>query len=240
MTTFLKWLKPFYEAGFIQLLAASGTLLAVCVALWPHFNRWRTRARMSVEIPKGYVAEKLLPQSVGNFSHDTESVYASVAKLRVRNVGKTAAVGVRVIATDFYFSEPDKCSLESNTETSLPPIDARVDQLPAGLTMCFSVCGCSVHGNAISGYRVGGAPGSSAVTFGAGQTSVKFTGDKPTLRIGLHFVRLVVSADAVIPTTHFLAIDVGDEVRLRFASARERRTIRNADRERDAVEVSRG
>ena len=161
--------------------------------VWPHFNRWKTRARMSVEIPKGYVAEKLLPQSVGNFSHDTESVYASVAKLRVRNVGKTAAVGVRVIATDFYFSEPNKCSLESNTETSLPPIDARVDQLPAGLTMCFSVCGCSVHGNAISGYRVGGAPGSSAVTFGAGQTSVKFTGDKPTLRIGLHFVRLVLT-----------------------------------------------
>jgi len=240
MTAFLKWLKPFYEAGLIQLLAASGTLLAVGVALWPHFNRWRTRARLSVEIPRGYVAEKLLPQSVGNFSHDTESVYARVAKLRIRNIGKTAAVGIRVIATDFYFSELGKCSLESNTETSLPPLDGRVEQLPAGLTMCFSVCGCSVHGNAISGYRVGGAPGSSAVTIAFGQTLVKFTGDKPTLRIGLHFVRLVVSADAVVPSTHFLAIDIGDEVRLRFATAEERRTIRSADRERDAVEVSRG
>lgn len=239
MTSFLQWLKPFYDAGCIQLLAASGTLLAVCVALWPHFNRWRTRARLSVEIPRGYVAERILPQSVGHFSHDTESVYARVAKLRIRNIGKTAAVGVRVIATDFYFFEPGKCALESNTETSLPPLDARVEQIPAGLTMCFSVCGCSFHGDATSGYRVGRVP-QTTVTIGGGQTFVKVSGDKPTLRIGLHFVRVVVSADAAIPTTHFLAIDVEDEVRLRFASAQERKSIRIADRERDAVEVSRG
>ena len=240
MNSFLKWLKPFYEAGAVQLLAASGTLLAVCVALWPHFTRWKTRARLSVEIPKGYVAEKILPQSIGNALRDEESLYAKVAKLRIRNIGKTAAVGVRVTATDFYFSDSGQCSLEAITESLLPSADARIEELPAGLTMRFSVCGCSVHGEAVSGFRVGGAPGSSGVCIGSGPARVTFSSDKPPLRHGLHFVRIVVSADAVTPTTHFLAMEVGDEVRLRFATAQERRAIRKADCDRAAVEISKG
>lgn len=240
MSSFLKWLKPFYEAGAIQFLAASGTLLAVCVALWPHFNRWRTRARLLIEIPRGYVAEKIFPQSVGNPLRDEGSVYAKVAKLRIRNIGKTAAVGVRVTATDFYFSESGQCSLESISESLLPSVDSRGEQLPVGLTMHFSVCGCSVYGEAVSGFRVGGAPSGCGGSTGSGPARVTFSNHKPTLRAGLHLVRLVVSADAVIPTTHFIAIDVADEVRLRFATAQERRNIRSADRGRDAVEVSRG
>ena len=41
--------------------------------VWPHFNRWKTRARMFVEIPKGYVAEKLLPKPSDKLKRLTES-----------------------------------------------------------------------------------------------------------------------------------------------------------------------
>ena len=186
------------------------------------------------------MAEKILPQFIGTVPHDKESFHAKVAKLRIRNIGKTAAVGVRVTATDFYFSDSGQCSLEAIAESLLPSADARIEQLPAGLTMCFSVCGCSVHGEAVSGFRVGGAPSGFGGSMGSGPAKVTFSNEKPTLRSGLHFVRLVVSADAVTPTTHFLAMEVGDEVRLRFATAQERRGIRKADRDRAAVEISKG
>lgn len=239
MTSFLKWLKPFYEAGFIQLLAASGTLLAVCVALWPHFNRWRLRPRLCIEIPRGYVAETILPQIVGNVLPENVQAHAKVAKIRVRNVGKTAAVGVRLTATDFYFFDSGRCSLEAIPESSLPPVDSRTEQLPAGLTMLFSVCGCSIHGDAVSGFRVGGAPAGNGGSIGSGPVRMTFSNGKPTLRPGLHFVRVVASAEATTPTTHFLALEIGDDVQLRLATARERRAIRKADSARTAVEISR-
>ena len=235
MTSFLKWLKPFYEAGFIQLLAASGTLLAVGVALWPHFNRWRTRARLCVEIPKGYTGETIVPQIVGNVPAAIARMHAKVAKLRVRNIGKTAAVGVRLSVTDFYFIEAGKCTLEAMPESQLQPVGSHIEQLPVGLTMLFSVCGCSVHGDAKSGFRVGGAPASFSGGMGT-EVKVAFSGDKPPLRPGLHIIRLVVSAESVSPTTHILGLEIGDDVRLRLATKSERRIVRAADRERTAVE----
>lgn len=239
MNSFLQWLKPFYEAGVIQLLAASGTLLAVVVALWPHFVRWRKRARLCVEIPNGYFGETILPQVFGN-ALPTTKVYAKVAKLRLRNIGKTAAVGVRLTATDFYVADAAGCSLESIPESPLPATDSRIEQLPAGLTMQFSVCGCSVQGEALSGFCVGGAPAGFGASIGSKPANVIFSNDKPALRHGLHFVRVVAFAEGIAPSTHFLALEIAADVRLRLATARERRAIRKADSARTAVERSKG
>lgn len=246
MTPFLTWLKPFYEAGLIQLCAAAMTLLAVMVALYPHFDRWRKRARLRVEIPKGYIGEVIEPQVIhtavgqpGQSANPSPPVSRyCVAKIRLRNVGKTAAVGVRLTATDFYISDNGRCSLESMPESPLPPDGPHMEQLPAGLVTGFGLCGSSVVGHNVSHFQVGGAPG--GIGGASSDGACKFNYRRPTLASGIHFVRLVACADGVTPATHFVALEIGHTAKVRLATKLERKAIRKADSARAAVEISEG
>jgi hypothetical protein len=241
MTPFLTWLKPFYEAGLIQLCAAAMTLLAVMVALYPHFDRWRKRTRLRLEIPRDCKGERIEPIQLNTGPNQSAPCFAVVTKIRLRNVGKTAAVGVRLTATDFYAYEEDACSLVSIPESPLPPDRPHLDQLPAGMMTRFSVCGSSCIGDSRSGFVVGGAPGGIAVGGPGGQTLPFSHHPQETLSESVNYlVRLVAYADGVTPSTHFVALEIRGGAKVRLATKRERKAIRKADSARAAVEISKG
>ena len=168
--------------------------------------------------------------------------YSTVANLRLRNFGKTAAVGVRITAVDFYLHEgigkSATCSVESIKETLLPLSGHRSDTLPYGLAAVFTVCGSAVLAGNISGFRIGGAP-AGASSSSAGKTTVSWGGGQ-ALQPGLHLVRLVAHANGIAPTTHFVALEIGrqpNQVGLRLATRQEKAAIKRADLTRTALEI---
>ena len=106
----LNYLKEWNEAGVIGALAAAGTLAAVVVALLPTIKAWWTRPKLVLEIPvnASQVSEKPLEGTgatfafagVGGAPRFTSAYWG--AALAIRNTGRTAAVGIRVVITDVY------------------------------------------------------------------------------------------------------------------------------------------
>lgn len=243
MTRFLEWLKPYYDHGFIQLCAATATVCAVIVALWPHFNRWSRKAKLNIEIPRAYAGERIRPQSVGGGAAD--DIYAIIVRLRVRNVGETAAIAVRLTATDFYLrgghGKSLTCSIEDLSELDLPSEGKHLEHLPPGLAARCTLCGRSVHGSERSPFVFGSAPGSTSITsIGGVVTKFNFDQSKVISPDGIHLIRIIANATDITPSEHFIALEVTENVSLRLATRQEKRAIKKADSTRAALEISAG
>ena len=106
----LNYLKEWNEAGVIDAVVAAGTLAAVVVALLPTIKAWWTRPKLVLEIlvNASQVSETPLEGIAGPFTPAgvvAAPMFTSAywqAALAIRNTGRTAAVGVRVVITDVY------------------------------------------------------------------------------------------------------------------------------------------
>lgn len=235
MNHFLKILKPYYEAGFINALGVLAIFLVVIVALLPQLLRWLQRPKLRVAIPGNYFAPRQ------EFSHEQISLYTLSAPFILRNVGRAAASHIRAVATDFYKFVPGAHYTCEHVRSSQHALEGSDIDLPAGFSTPMLLCSFTSAGRFKSGFVVGRSIKCSfsfASASGAGGPpgGVKFS-PPPDLDPGMYAARVVISGTNVVPTTNLILMELGgeanpelgEEIKLGAAGRRERRAVMKAD-----------
>jgi hypothetical protein len=246
LNEFLRFLKPFRDAGFINLLGAIALYGVVIAALLPQFLRWRRRPKLHVAIPGNYFAPRQ------NFSTGNIAVYTLSAPFILRNAGLSPASNLRAVATDFYKFLPSPKNTCDHVRSSQKVLEGSNIDLPPGLSAPVLLCSFTSAGRYKSGFVIGrtikcefafpnaesGVPSGGAVKFSP----------PPDLDSGTYVARVVVSGSNVLPTSTLVIMqlgsevnsEVGEEIKLGIANRRERRAVKVADRRREKFRVSRG
>src|SRR5437899_5155718 len=198
----LNYLKEWNEAGVIGALAAAGTLAAVVVALLPTIKAWWTRPKLVLEIPvnASQVSEQPLERTgvaftfpgVGGVAPMFTSAYWGAA-LAIRNTGRTAAVGVRVVITDVYrVTDSGEIATVDFSQRTLPGDG----ELSSRLVARFLLLSRAKIANHDSGFVFG--PLSHAITGNITGMQVRFTPARPDLKeAGNYLLRVVTAASNV-------------------------------------------
>jgi hypothetical protein len=156
----LNYLKEWNEAGVIDALVAAGTLAAVVVALLPTIEAWWTRPKLVLEIPvnASQVSDKPLEGTGATFAFAGvvgAPTFTSAhwgAALAIRNTGRTAAVGLRVVITDLYrVTHPGDIATVDFSQRTLPG-DA---ELSSRLVARFALASRARIANHDSGFLLG-------------------------------------------------------------------------------------
>lgn len=243
---FLRALKPFYEAGFINLLGVIAIFGVVVAALLPQFARWRRRPKLHVAIPGNYFAPRQ------NFSNGNIALYTLSAPFLLRNAGRSTASNLRAVATDFYKFLPSPKNCCEHVRSSQHALEGSNIDLPPGISAPMLLCSFTSAGRYKSGFVVGRSikcefafpsAGSGVPSGGA----VKFN-PPPDLEPGTYVARVIVSGSNVLPTSNLVMMELGSEVnselgediKLGIAGRNERRAVKGADRRRQKFRVSKG
>jgi len=246
MDDFLRELKPFYEAGFINLLGVIGLFGVVIVALLPQFLKWKRRPKLHIAIPGNYFAPRQ------NFSNGNIAVYTLSAPFILRNAGYTPASNLRAVATDFYRFLPSPKYACDHVRSSQHALEGSNIDLPAGLSAPILLCSFTSAGRYKSGFVVGRSIKCEFAFPGAGSGvpaggAVKFS-PPPDLEPGSYVARVVVSGSNVPPTANLVIMELanevnpelGEEIKLGIAGRREHRAVKAADRRRQKFRVGKG
>ncbi len=241
MDHFLKVLKPYQDAGFINALGVVAIFAVVLVALLPHFLRWWRRPKLHIAIPGNYFAPRQ------DFSTEQIGVYTIAALFILRNTGRSDASRIRAVATDFYKFLPGQYSCE-HVRSAQNALEGSEIDLAAGFSAPILLCSFTSAGRSKSGFVVGRSIKCS-FSFASPTTSggVKFT-PPPDLDAGTYIARIVISGSNVLPTANFIIMmlseetspELGEEIRLGVAGPRERRAVKQADKRRQKFQVSKG
>lgn len=240
MDHFLKTLKPYYDAGFIDALGVIALFSVVVVALLPHFLQWLRRPQLRIVIPGNYLAPRQ------DFTNEQIGVYTVAALFILRNVGRSDAARIRAVATDFYkFLPGPKCSCD-HVRSSQHVLEGSEIDLPAGFSTPVLLCSFTSAGRFKSGFVIGRSIKCSfsfaSPTIPSG---VKFSPPQD-LDAGTYVARVVISGSNVLPTANFMIMvlgeetspELGEEIKLGVAGRRERRAVREADKRRQKFQLS--
>ncbi len=242
MDHFLKILKPYHEAGFIDALGVIAIFAVVLVALLPHFLRWLLRPKLRVAIPGNYFAPRQ------DFSNEQIGVYTIAALFILRNTGRSDASRIRAVATDFYKFLPGPNYNCDHVRSSQNALEGSEIDLPAGFSAPILLCSFTSAGRSKSGFVVGRSIKCSFSFASPNVTGgVKFT-PPPDLEAGTYVARVVISGSNVLPTANFIIMvlneetssELGEEIRLGVAGPRERRAVKQADKRRQKFQLSKG
>src|SRR5207245_3191832 len=90
-----------------------------------------------------------------------------------------------------------------------------------------------------TGFILGGVP---LISFGTASASVspKMVGFDDPLPAGAYVIRVVVSANNAVPTTHLIQMQVGEAIEMRVAKWREHWAVQKADWYATKGEISTG
>jgi len=244
MHWFLQKLVPFHQAGFVQLMAACVTFAALLLALWPHWDKWRKRARFRIEIIKGDTGREreMIPghfgSSMGSQASAGPPIFTERAyKITLRNYGKSAASNVKLVATQLYAWNGQECIALPFDEFSFGNRN-KDEALAAGLTTQFLICGCSRTATRNSGFRLGCTPGTRQ-GFNTG-ADLEFDESGFHFPSGESIVRLVAFADGVSPSTHFIVVNTEVPAVLRIATKEEKKAVKKADARTADLEITVG
>ena len=242
MSQFLKILKPYHDAGFINAVGVVAVFAVVLVALLPHFLRWLRRPKLRVAIPGNYFAPRQ------DFSNEQIGVYTIAALFILRNAGRSDAARIRAVATDFYKFLPGPKYSCDHIRSSQNALEGSEIDLPAGFSAPILLCSFTSAGRLKSGFVVGRSIKCS-FSFASPNIpgGVKFS-PPPDLDAGTYIARVVISGSNVLPTANFIIMvlgeetspELGEEIKLGIAGRRERRAVRRADRRRQRFQLGRG
>jgi hypothetical protein len=231
---FLRILKPYHDAGFINALGVIALFSVVLVALLPHFLRWLRRPKLQVAIPGNYFAPRQ------DFSNEQTSVYTITALFVLRNAGRSDASRVRAVATDFYKFLPGAKAICEHVRSSQHALEGSEIDVPAGFSTPVLLCSFSGAGRFKSGFVIGRSIKCS-FTFASPTvpSGVKFTPPQD-LDSGAYVARVVISGSNVLPTAHLMMMvlgeetspELGEEIKLAVAGPRECRAVREEDKRR--------
>jgi hypothetical protein len=242
VSQFLKILKPYYDAGFINAVGVLALFAVVLVALLPHFLRWLRRPKLRVAIPGNYFAPRQ------DFSNEQIGVYTIAALFILRNAGRSDAARIRAVATDFYKFLPGPKYSCDHVRSSQNALEGSEIDLPAGFSAPILLCSFTSAGRFKSGFVVGRSIKCS-FSFASPNIpgGVKFS-PPPDLDAGIYVARVVISGSNVLPTANYIIMvlgeeispELGEEIKLGIAGRRERRAVRRADRRRQRFQLDRG
>ena len=159
---------------------------------------------------------------------------STTARMLVKNVGGSAAVNVRAVITDFYVqssSKPLSFVWRDHGEKTLSPSDK---DLPVGLSFAVSLVGRLKMIQFDTGFILGGVPPASVSIVG------KMVGVDDPLSPGTYVIRVIVSANNAVPTTHLIQMQVGEAIQVRVAKWREQWAVQKADWYATKGEISTG
>ena len=239
MNHFLKILKQYHEAGFINALGVVAIFAVVLVALLPHFLRWWRRPKLRVAIPGNYFAPRQ------DFSNEQIGVYTIAALFILRNAGRSDASRIRAVATDFYKFQPGQNNCE-HVRSSQNALEGSEIDLPAGFSAPILLCSFTSAGRHKSGFVVGRSIKCSfSFADPATPGGVKFN-PPPDLDAGTYIARIVISGSNVLPTANYIIMvlseetspELGEEIKLGVAGPRERRALKKADKRRQRFLLS--
>jgi hypothetical protein len=243
----LNYLKEWNEAGVIGAIAAAGTLAAVIVALLPTIKTWWTRPKLVLEIPpnafevseqpfdgtRGAVTVLAGPRGAPLFP----SAYWR-AVLALRNTGRTAAVGLRVVITDVYrVTDSGKIATVDFSQRTLPGDG----ELPSRLVARFLLLSRARVANHDSGFVFG--PLSHVMAGNIVGMQVTFTPGRPDLtEVGNYLLRVVTAASNVRAKTHVVEMGLQPDglIKLSFPNVTILKALRRLDRARHQPSVSHG
>ncbi len=247
VSEFLRDLRPYHEAGFINLLGVIALLGVVLVALLPQLLRWLRRPILHIAIPGNYFAPKQ------NFSNENIAVYSLAAPFILRNAGHSPAAHIRAVATDFYKFVPGPRMSCDHVRSSQHALEGSEIDLPPGFSTPILLCSFTGAGRYKSGFVIGRSikcafsfP-NQASGVAAGSGGVKFS-PPPDLDAGTYVARVIISGSNVPPASTLIMMELGDEVnpelgeeiKLGIAGSRERRAVEKADVRRQKFRISQG
>ena len=246
MNEFLRALKPFHDAGFINLLGVIAIFAAVLAALLPHFLRWSRRPKLHIAIPGNYFAPRQ------NFSNENVGVYTLSAPFILRNAGHSPASHIRAVATDFYKFLPSTENTCEHVRSAQNALEGSEIDLPAGASTPILLCSFTGAGRFKSGFVIGRSIKCSFTFPNQGGAAAPASGVKfsppPDLEAGTYVARVVISGSNVLPTSNLILLElgqevspaIGEEIKLGIAGRREIRAVRQEDRRRQKFRVSKG
>jgi hypothetical protein len=242
VSDFLKILKPYYDAGFINAIGVVAVFAVVLVALLPHFLRWLKRPKLRVAIPGNYFAPRQ------DFSNEQIGVYTIAALFILRNAGRSDASRIRAVATDFYKFLPGPKYSCDHVRSSQNALEGSEIDLPAGFSAPILLCSFTSAGRFKSGFVIGRSIKCS-FSFASPNIpgGVKFSPPQD-LDAGTYVARIVISGSNVLPKANFIIMvlgeetspELGEEIKLGVAGRRERRAVRRADKRRQKFQLGRG
>ena len=228
---FLRWLKPLNDSGLINTLGVIATFSAVFVALLPTIWKWKKRPKLAILLKAVEIKN-----SIGSL-HGQPQI-STTARILVKNAGGSAALNVRAVVTDFYIqtsSKPLSFLWRDYGQKTLTPSDK---DLPAGLSFPVSLVARFQTIQFDTGFFLGEVPhisvSSASVNFG------KMLGLGDPLSAGAYVIRVVVSANNAVPTTHLIQMQVGEAIQMRVAKWREHWAVQKADWRATKGEISNG
>jgi hypothetical protein len=243
----LNYLKEWNDAGVIDALVAAGTLAAVVVALLPTIKAWWTRPKLVLEIPvnASQVCDKPVegigtifgPAGVPGLPTLTSAHWE--AALAIRNTGRTAAVGLRVVITDVYrVTNPGEIAAVEFSQRTLPGDG----ELSSRLVARFLLASRVRIANHDSGFVFGRVAYATTVTVVTG-LAVKFSPDRADLiDIGDYLLRIVTAASNARAKTHVVRIALlpNGPIKISFPNVTLLQALRRLDRIRQQPPVSHG
>ena len=227
---FLQQLKPLNDSGLINTLGVIATFAAVLVALLPAMWKWKKR-------PKFAVLLKAVEIKNAMGSLHVQPEISTTARMLVKNVGGSAALNVRAVLTDFYIqtsSKPLSFVWRDYGQKTLTPSDK---DLPAGLSFPVSLVGRYQTLQFNTGFILGGVP---RMSVGNASVNVGMLGLDDPLSAGTYVIRVVVSANNTVPTTHLIQMQVAEAIQMRVAKWREHWAVQKADWQAIKGEISTG
>ncbi len=230
---FLQWLKPLNDSGLINSLGVLATFAAVFVALLPTFWKWKKRPKLSVLLKAIEIKNTIGSMQV---VAPVQPAISTTARMLVKNMGGSAALNVRAVITDFYVqssSKPFSFVWRDYGDKTLSPSDK---DLPVGLSFAVSLVGRLRINQADTGFILGGIP--PATTFNVVGKMVGV--DDPPLTPGTYVIRVVVSANNAVPTTHLIRMQIAEAIETRVAKWREQWAVQKADWKASKGEISTG
>jgi hypothetical protein len=243
----LNYLKEWNDAGVIDALVAAGTLAAVVVALLPTIKAWWARPKLVLEIPvnASQVSEKPFQGIGGTFTFAVvggapkfTSAYWQAA-LAIRNTGRTAAVGVRVVITDVYrVTDSGVIATVDFSQRTLPGDG----ELSSRFVARFVMASRARIANNDSGFVLGPLTHAMTTTSIAGPT-VRFTPAQPDLtEVGDYLLRVVTAASNVRAKTHIVAMHLqpNGPIKISLPNVIVLEALRRLDRSRHQPPVSHG
>jgi len=229
---FLRWLKPLNDSGLINTLGVIATFAAVFVALLPTFWKWKKRLKLCVLLK----AIEIKNTIGGVQIQPVQPAISTTARMLVKNVGGSAALNVRAVITDFYVqssSNPLSFVWRDYGDKTLSPSDK---DLPVGLSFAVSLVGRLRMNQFDTGFILGGVPPATPINVIGKMVGV----DGPSLSPGTYVIRVVVSANNAVPTTHLIRMQIAEAIETRVAKWREQWAVQKADWKASKGEISTG
>ena len=160
------------------------------------------------------------------------------AALAIRNTGRTAAVGVRVVITDVYrVTDSGKIATVDFSQRALPGDG----ELSSRLVARFVMASRARIANNDSGFVLG--PLTHAVTTSIVGPAVRFTPAQPDLtQVGDYLLRVVTAASNVRAKTHVveMRLQTNGPIKICFPNVTILEALRRLDRARHQPSVSHG